>query len=46
MPPAGERLARVTPVERHWRLGAVDVSATAVDLGPTGITVSETIEAR
>jgi hypothetical protein len=41
IPAAGARLARVTPVRRTWTRGGVVVEATAVDLGATGVSVSE-----
>jgi CTP:molybdopterin cytidylyltransferase MocA len=37
----GERI-----VTRRWRLGAIVVEARAIDLGPTGIEVSESIQRR
>jgi hypothetical protein len=41
VPAAGARLARMAPVRRTWTRGGVVVEATAVDLGATGIAVSE-----
>ena len=40
-PAAGARLGRMQPVRRTWTRGGVVVEATAVDLGATGISVSE-----
>jgi hypothetical protein len=41
VPAAGARLGRMQPVRRTWTRGGVVVEATAVDLGDTGISVSE-----
>lgn len=41
VPAAGARLGRMQPVRRTWARGGVVVEATAVDLGDTGISVSE-----
>jgi hypothetical protein len=41
VPAEGARLARMAPVRRTWTRGGVVVEATALDLGDTGISVSE-----
>jgi hypothetical protein len=38
-------LARVRPVERRWRAGGRQIAARAVDLGATGIAVTEEVRA-
>lgn len=43
IPAAGERLGRMRIVQRAWTRGGVVVEATAVDLGATGISVSEEV---
>lgn len=39
--PAADELRRYKPVRRRWRAGSLRVTATLVDLGDTGISVSE-----
>jgi hypothetical protein len=39
--PAADELRRYQPVRRRWRAGSLRVTATLVDLGDTGISVSE-----
>lgn len=41
VPAAGATLPALTPVRRVWKLGGVTVEARAVDLGQTGISISE-----
>ena len=45
-PAAGARLARMQIVRRAWTRGDTVIEATAVDLGATGISVSEEIRRR